>query len=72
MPYQQADGTRPSYPTLAQRLKNGGFLTPKGNTNWWPAQVQQLLAGAFDGYYKTSRSSTGAGAQAARAMMAPG
>ena len=59
---QQADGIRPSYPTLAQRLKNGGFLTPKGNTNWWPAQVQQLLGGAFDGYYKTSRISAGAGA----------
>lgn len=68
----QADGIRPSYPTLAQRLKNGGFLTPKGNTNWWPAQVQQLLGGAFDGYYKTSRSSAGAGAQVARAMMEPG
>lgn len=59
---QRAEGVRPSYPALAAMLTKSGFQTPKGNTNWWPAQVQQLLGGAFDGYYKSSRVSAGAGA----------
>ncbi len=57
---QRADGVRPSYPALAKRLQHGGFQTPKGNTNWWPAQVQQLLSGAYDDHYcRAPRTSVG-------------
>lgn len=48
---RRAEGTRPSYPVLARLLRDGEFLTPRGNTHWWPAQVQQLLQGAYDSYY---------------------
>ena len=44
-------GTRPSYPQLAKLLSDAGYQTPKGNTNWWPAQVQQLLLGRYDQFY---------------------
>jgi hypothetical protein len=56
---RKADGQRPSFPKLAAMLTNAGFLTPKGNASWWPAQVQQLLEGRYDTYYKGhSRSSS--------------
>lgn len=43
---------RPSYPVLARMLSDGGFQTPRGNTHWWPAQVQQLLKGNYDEHYR--------------------
>lgn len=45
---------RPGFPRLAVVLKEAGYLTPKGHEHWWPAQVQQLLNGHFDGYYLRS------------------
>lgn len=48
---RRAEGTRPSLPVLARLLTEGGFQTPRGNTHWWPAQVQQLLQGAYDSHY---------------------
>lgn len=42
---------------LATALGNAGFLTPRGNTHWWPAQVRQLLCGCFDNHYKGQRRS---------------
>jgi DNA invertase Pin-like site-specific DNA recombinase len=56
---RKADGQRPSFPKLAAMLTNAGFLTPKGNASWWPAQVQQLLEGRYDPYYRgQSRASS--------------
>lgn len=55
---RRAAGERPSYPKLAKKLSEEGFQTPKGNTNWWPAQVQQLLSGAYDGYYQSPQTYT--------------
>ena len=49
---RRAEGTRPSYPVLAKLLSEGGFVTPRGNTHWWPAQVQQLLNGSYDQNYR--------------------
>ena len=43
---------RPGFPRLAVLLKEAGYLTPKGHEHWWPAQVQQLLDGHFEGYYR--------------------
>ena len=43
---------RPGFPKLAKLLSEAGYLTPKGNDHWWPAQVQQLLEGQFDRYYR--------------------
>jgi hypothetical protein len=54
----RADGVRPSYPALARMLQQSGFQTPKGNTNWWPAQVQQLLGGAYDAHYRSGRQAS--------------
>ncbi len=51
----QRTGSRPSYPQLAQLLSDAGYLTPRGNANWWPAQVQQLLLGRFDQFYAKRR-----------------
>ena len=48
---------RPGLPKLAQLLGEAGYVTPKGNAHWWPAQVQQLLEGRFDSYYP-GRSAT--------------
>jgi hypothetical protein len=45
---------RPGYPTLAKLLTEAGYGTPKGHSQWWPAQVQQLLEGHFDQYYGPS------------------
>ena len=36
---------------LAEGLNKHGYQTPRGNCNWWPAQVSQLMAGNFDEYY---------------------
>ncbi len=49
---RRAEGTRPSYPVLARLLTEGRFVTPRGNTHWWPAQVQLLLNGAYDEHYR--------------------
>jgi hypothetical protein len=49
---RRANGQRPSYPVLARALSAAGFVTPRGNSSWWPAQVQQLLRGTFDDHYK--------------------
>jgi hypothetical protein len=47
---------RPGYPRLAKLLSEAGYVTPKGHSHWWPAQVQQLLQGRFDSFYdKKSR-----------------
>ncbi len=49
---------KPSLATIAAALKKNAYQTPRGNTNWWPAQVRERLAGRFDEYYN-ARSSTG-------------
>lgn len=54
---RQAGEQRPSYPKMARMLSDRGFVTPRGSSHWWPAQVQQLLAGAFDSYYAVSGKS---------------
>ena len=51
----QRTGTRPSYPQLAKLLGEAGYLTPRGNANWWPAQVQQLLLGRYEQFYGKRR-----------------
>jgi DNA invertase Pin-like site-specific DNA recombinase len=47
---------RPGYPRLARILTEAGYVTPKGHGQWWPAQVQQLLAGRFEQYYPSRES----------------
>jgi DNA invertase Pin-like site-specific DNA recombinase len=47
----EAPFQRPGFPTLAKLLTEAGYATPKGHSQWWPAQVQQLLDGRFDSYY---------------------
>lgn len=42
---------RPGFPRLAKLLEEASYMTPKGHTKWWPAQVQQLLDGKFEKYY---------------------
>ena len=42
---------KPPLPTLAKLLEEAGYKTPRGREHWWPAQVQQVLEGRFDGYY---------------------
>lgn len=54
---RRAQGERPSYPALARMLSEGGFLTPRGNTHWWPAQVQQLLNGTYEQHYAATSGS---------------
>jgi DNA invertase Pin-like site-specific DNA recombinase len=44
---------RPGLPKLAQLLAEADYVTPKGHAHWWPAQVQQLLEGRFDSYYRS-------------------
>lgn len=44
---------KPSLAAIAAVLQKSGYQTPRGNTNWWPAQVRELLAGRFDDYYST-------------------
>lgn len=55
---RRAEGTRPSYPVLARLLSEGRFMTPRGNTHWWPTQVKQLLEGAYDEHYRKSGTPT--------------
>lgn len=43
---------RPGYPKLAKVLIEAGYPTPKGHVHWWPAQVQQLLDGKYERYYR--------------------
>jgi DNA invertase Pin-like site-specific DNA recombinase len=43
---------RPGFPRLARLLAEAGYVTPRGHSHWWPAQVQQLLEGRFDSYYE--------------------
>ena len=47
---------RPSFPRLAVILTEAGYMTPKGHDHWWPAQVQQLLEGRFEQYYRSVAS----------------
>lgn len=44
---------KPSLATIASALQKSAYQTPRGNTNWWPAQVRELLAGHFDEHYAT-------------------
>lgn len=47
----RAGEPKPSLQHLARALGHAGYLTPRGNTHWWPAQVQQLLKGTYDTHY---------------------
>ncbi len=47
---------RPGYPRLAKVLTEAGYATPRGRGHWWPGQVQQLLEGRFDHYYRVGSS----------------
>lgn len=47
---------KPPLPMLAKVLKEAGYKTPRGTDHWWPAQVQQVLEGRFDGYYGTQNA----------------
>ena len=49
---------RPGLPKLAQLLQEAGYVTPKGHAHWWPAQVQQVLDGRFDSYYRGSAATS--------------
>ena len=46
----------PMLPMLAKLLEEAGYKTPRGHEHWWPAQVQQVLEGRFDGYYGTQNA----------------
>ncbi|MBL9045230.1 MAG: hypothetical protein JNM83_26720, partial [Myxococcales bacterium] len=41
----------PSLAELARILTEAGYKTPRGKDKWWPAQVQQVMDGKFEGYY---------------------
>ena len=43
----------PSLAELAKLLDEAGYKTPRGKDKWWPAQVQQVISGRFEGYYAT-------------------
>ena len=47
---------KPPLLTLAKLLEEAGYKTPRGHEHWWPAQVQQVLEGRFDGYYGTQNA----------------
>ncbi len=49
------DGAKLSLAKLAEIMNKSGYLTPRGNGYWWPAQVRELLGGRFDEYYSQSR-----------------
>ncbi len=49
---------KPPLPTLAKLLEEAGYKTPRGREHWWPAQVQQVLEGRFDGYYRVTIESS--------------
>ncbi len=44
---------QPSLAELARLLTEAGYKTPRGRDKWWPAQVQQVMDGRFEGYYRT-------------------
>jgi DNA invertase Pin-like site-specific DNA recombinase len=46
----------PSLAELARILTEAGYKTPRGKDKWWPAQVQQVMEGRFEGYYATQRA----------------
>ncbi len=48
----------PSLAELARLLTEAGYKTPRGKDKWWPAQVQQVMDGRFDGYYATQTAKT--------------
>lgn len=47
---------KPSLARIGAALVDAGYITPRGNTQWWPAQVSQLLNGKFDPYYRSRGS----------------
>ena len=49
---------RPSYLRLAELLTEAGYATPRGNENWWPAQVQHLLERRYEKYYSAPEQGT--------------
>lgn len=49
---QKANLGSPSLAQLAAVMNKSGYLTPRGNIHWWKAQISELLAGKFDGYYQ--------------------
>jgi DNA invertase Pin-like site-specific DNA recombinase len=46
---------KPGYGKLARYLMQAGYVTPRGHTHWWPAQVQQLMEGHFDQHYARAK-----------------
>jgi DNA invertase Pin-like site-specific DNA recombinase len=50
---ENGDGpfVRPGLPRMAKLLSEAGYVTPRGHSHWWPAQVQHLLEGRLDSYY---------------------
>ena len=52
---------KPSLATIASVLQKSAFQTPRGNTNWWPAQVRELLGGRFDEHYAARPGETRVG-----------
>ena len=49
---QRRNMPKPSLRKLAEVMSRSGYLTPRGNPNWWPPQITGLLDGDFDEYYK--------------------
>ena len=43
----------PSLAEMAKLLNEAGYKTPRGKDKWWPAQVQQVMEGRFEGYYSS-------------------
>ena len=54
----------PSLAELARFLTEAGYKTPRGKDKWWPAQVQQVMEGRFEGYYKSEQGDIGLGHRA--------
>ncbi len=46
----------PSLAELARFLTEAGYKTPRGKDKWWPAQVQQVMEGRFEGYYASQKT----------------
>jgi len=46
----------PSLAELARLLTEAGYKTPRGKEKWWPAQVQQVMEGRFEGYYASQKT----------------
>ena len=49
----------PSLAELARFLTEAGYKTPRGKEKWWPAQVQQVMEGRFEGYYSSHSGEAG-------------